>query len=79
MPKLKNSDATFWVIFKHCVKGKVMIMEKKEVNVAITCKKSPKIPRSPKRRRRDVNFFLGSFRVCLQFSPILQKEKIMSE
>ena len=56
-------------------------MEKK-VNVAITCKKtlgrrnkSQKIPRSPKRRRRDVNFFLGSFRVCLQFSPILQKEE----
>ena len=44
MPKLKNSDATFWVIFKHCVKGKVMIMEKKEVNVAITCKKKSQNP-----------------------------------
>ena len=36
MPKLKNSNATFWVIFKHCVSTyfaplKSEIVERKEV------------------------------------------------
>ena len=26
-PKLKNTNATFWVIFKHCVRGKYTLMK----------------------------------------------------
>ena len=34
MPKLKNSNATFWMIFKHCVMGKFTVFETQSKKVS---------------------------------------------
>ena len=50
MPKLKNSNATFWVIFKHCAEVSLMMYLNKVLNKCGKKKLAPKEKKETLRR-----------------------------